>query len=106
MVAHHIQQDECACHVVVVILQGLGNTLAHCLQAGEMDNSLGLFCLEHLCHCLCIADFTYTLQSLRVGVVEIIHYNHAVTSLVQLDNGVAADVSSTTREKNLHICEI
>ena len=102
----------------MVILQGLGNTLAHCLQAGEMDNSLGLFCLEHLCHCLCIADvglvernlladdFTYTLQSLRVGVVEIIHYNHAVTSLVQLDNGVAADVSSTTREKNLHICEI
>ncbi len=64
MAAHYVQENEGACHIVVIILQWLHTALAHSLQASEMNDSFWFLCLKHLGKCLGITDISLVERNL------------------------------------------
>ena len=94
MLAHYVDQHEHAVHVVLVVFEGLGNRLAHSLQAGKVDDGINLVLCEELLHCCAVANVGLNHRYLvtdnlfnatnRFGlrVVEVVHYDHAVACFV------------------------
>ena len=100
MLAHHIEQNKRGVHVVLIILKRFGNRFANGFKSCKVDNSVNLVVGKKLVHCLSVADvslneghrlandFGYAVEGLRLGVHQVIHYDHTVASLVQLNDSV------------------
>ena len=48
MLAHHIQKNEGASHIIMIVLQGLCNRLTHCFQSCKMNNCIEFILIEDL----------------------------------------------------------
>ncbi len=115
MAAHGLKQVEGADQVVGVVLQGLGHTLPHGLQPGEVDHRVdaGVLGKEGL-HLVLIAqlgldkgdllpgDLFHPAERLLAGVVQVIRYHNVVARLNELHTGMAADVAGAAADKNRH----
>ena len=115
MTAHDVQDVERAGQVVGVILDGLGDALAHGLVGGELDDAVdvgvggkdalhrrfvghvGLDKAEILA-----GDLFDAGQRFGAGVVEVIRHDDVVPCGQKLHAGVAADVAGATAYQNCH----
>ena len=108
MMAHHVQNDQRAVEVIVVVLDGLGHALAHSLVGCKLDDGGDVRALgEDLLHVLaaghvCLVeaeilagDLLDPVQNHRRSVIIVICHHDIVASVQQFDAGVAADVAGT-----------
>ena len=113
--AHHVQNDQRAVEVIVVVLDGLRNAFAHSLVGCKLDDSGNVRALgEDLLHVLvaghvCLVeaeilagDLLDPVQNHRRSVIIVICHHDIVASVQQLDAGVAADVAGTAGNQNCH----
>lgn len=113
--AHHVQDHQRAVQVVGVVLDGLGDALAHCLIGGKLDHSVNVRALgKDLLHILLAGhvslieaevlagDLLHPLQRGVAGVVEVVRHYDVIARVQQLDAGVAADVTSAAGDQNCH----
>lgn len=115
MMAHHVQNDQRAVEVIIVVLDGLGHALAHSLVGCKLDDGGDVRALgEDLLHILmaghvCIVEAEVLAGDLldpiqnhgRSVIIVICHYD-IVASVQQFDAGVAADVAGTAGNQNCH----
>ena len=112
MAAHHVQNDQRAVEVVIVVLDGLGNALAHSLIGGKLDDSIDIGALgEDLLHILVLChigliepevlagDLLDPIQHHGGSVVIVICHHDVKASVQQFDTGVAADITGTAETK-------
>ena len=113
--AHHVQNDQGAVEVVIVVLDGLGNALAHSLIGGKLDDSIDIRALgEDLLHVLVLChigliepevlagDLLDPIQHHGGSVVIVICHHDVKASVQQFDTGVAADITGTAGNQNCH----
>ena len=113
--AHHIQNDQGAVEVVIVVFNGLGDTLAHSLVGCKLDDRGDIRALgEDLLHILMLGhiglieaevlarDLLDPLQHHRRSVIVVIGHHHIVASVQQFNAGVAANVASAAGNQNCH----
>ena len=114
--AHHIQDDQRAVEVIVVVFDGLGHALANGLIGCELDDRRDVGTLgEDLLHILVFGhiglieaevlagDLLDPLQHHRRSVIVVIGHHHIVASVQQFDAGVAADVACAAGNQNSHV---
>ena len=115
MLPHGLEEVEGADEVVGVILQGLGDALAHGLQPGEVDDGVNVrMGGEESLHLLQVAelrldegdifphDFFHPADGLLAGVVEVVRHDDVIARLDELHTGVAANVARAAANKNGH----
>ena len=115
MMAHHVQNDQRAVEVIVVVLDGLGHALAHSLVGCKLDDGGDVRALgEDLLHVLaaghvCLVeaeilagDLLDPVQNHRRSIIIVICHHDIVASVQQFDAGVAADVAGTAGNQNCH----
>ena len=113
--AHHIQNDEGAVQVIVIVLDGLGDALAHSLIGSELDDGVDVRALgEDLLHVLMLGhvrvveaevlagDLLDTVKHHRRSIVIVICHHDIVARIQQLDAGVAANITGTAGNQNCH----
>ena len=113
--AHHIQNDQCAVEVIIIVFDRLGDTLAHSLVGCKLDDSGNVRALgEDLFHVLvaghiCFVeaeilagDLLHAVQHHRRSVIVIVRHDHVVAGIQQFDAGVAADITGTAGNQNCH----
>ena len=115
MMAHHVQNDQRAVEVIIVVLDGLGHALAHSLVGCKLDDGGDVRALgEDLLHILmaghvCIVEAEVLAGDLldpiqnhgRSVIIVICHYD-IVASVQQFDAGVAADITGAAGNQNCH----
>ena len=115
ILAHHIQDDQGAVEIVIIVFDGLGNALTHGLVGRELDDRrdvralgedvLHILMLGHICLVkaeVLAGDLFHTVQHHRGSVIEIISHDHVVACVQQFDTGVAADITGTAGNQNCH----
>ena len=114
MVAHFLGQNEEAAQVVVVVLEGLLNALAHGLQAREVDDGVDGMLVEQLLHGRAVAqvglaegevlagDAADAVQCLGLGVDEIVDDDDLMSRVEQFYASVAADIAGAAGDQYLH----
>ena len=100
MLAHNVNEHEQTVHVVLIVLKRFGNRLANGFKSCKVDNGVNLVVGKKLVHSLSVADVSlneghrlandlgYAVESLRLGVHQVIHYDHTVARFVQLNDSV------------------
>ena len=108
ILTHHIHQDERASHVVVIILQRLCHRLAYSLQTRKMYHGIYTIFSEYPFHGIGITDvslikknflaydFLNAVNCLGLRISKIVNYDDRMTCLVQFDDGVSCNISSST----------
>ena len=107
VVAHDVNEREGVAQVVGVVLDGLGDRLAHGLEAGKVDDAVDLVRGEDLLQRVAVVDVgddelevcgglgaddgLDAVLDLGGGVGEVVHDDDLVAVLEQLDAGVAAN---------------
>ena len=115
MSAHDIQQVQSAHQIVGVVLQGLGNAFAHCLQTGKVDHGVDIRILgEHGLGGSQIAqlsldkgdllagDLLYPAEGFLTGIGQVIHDHDVVAGLDQFNTSMAADITGAAANQNGH----
>ena len=114
VLAHHIEEDEGAVHIVFVVFERLHAAFAHGLESGEVDAGVKLMLIEHLLQAFAVADiyfverhfladdFLHALEGDGAAVVKVVNYYGLMSGLCEFNQGVAADESGTTSQENLH----
>ena len=115
MAAHNIQDVQGAVQVVAVILDGLGDTLAHSFVGCELNHAVDIGIIgKDFLHCILVGhvcfhkaevltgDLFDTSQCLGAGIVEVVRNDDVVTRSQKLYAGVAADVAGATANQNCH----
>ena len=115
VMAHHVQNDQRAVEVVVIVFNGLGNTLAHGLVGCKLDHSsnvralredvLHILVLGHICLVkaeVLAGDLLDAVQHHRRCIIIVICHNNVVASVQQFDAGVAADITGAAGNQNCH----
>ena len=109
MVPHGLHECQRSADIVVIILDGLNSRLTDCLKTREVDNAVDLILLEDPVHRLSVADvrlvefdllsgkFLDPFQALPAGIAEIVDDHRFVAGVIQLDHGVAADITGSAR---------
>ena len=113
--AHHVQNDQCAVQVVVVVFDGLGDALADSLVGGELDDGVDVRALgEDLLHVLVSGhiriveaevlpgDLLDAVEHHRGSIVVVVCHHHIVACVQQLDAGMAANITGTAGNQNCH----
>ena len=113
--AHHIQNDQCAVEVIIIVFDRLGDALAHSLVGRKLDDRGDVRALgEDLFHVLvashiCLiesevlaGDLLHAVQHHRGSIVVVICHDHVVAGVQKLDAGVAADITGTAGNQNCH----
>ena len=120
MVARHIAQHQRAGDVVPVVLQRLLHAFANRLEAGEVDDGVNVVFGEDGVKRFSVQDVLLVETQLGVvgvdtadladavdgdlaGIAQVVHDDHAVASLDQLDAGMAADESGTARDQDAQV---
>ena len=115
MLPHGLEEVERADKIIGIVLQGLGDALAHGLEPGEVDHGVnaGILGKEGL-RLLQIAqlrldegdllshNLLHPPDGLLAGVVEIVRHDDVIARLNELHAGVAADVARAAANKNGH----
>ena len=112
---HHVQNDQRAVKIVIVVFDGLGHALAHSLVGSKLDDCGDVRAFgEDLLHVLVpghirfvkaevlAGDLLDAVQHHRGSVVVVICHDHVVASVQKLDAGVAADITGTAGNQNCH----
>lgn len=112
--AHRVEEHKGGVHVVLVVLERLGDALAHGLESGEVNHGVDVVLLKDGVHSLAVAhvgldkrhrladDFLHAPQCLGLRVYKVINHDHLVAGLVEFDDCVAANVSSPTSKQYQH----
>ena len=114
--AHHIQDDQRAVEVIVVVFDGLGHALADGLIGCELDDRRDVGTLgEDLLHILVFGhiglieaevlagDLLDAVEDHRGCIVVIVRHDNVVAGIQELDAGVAADVACAAGNQNSHV---
>ena len=115
MLPHGLEEVQGADEVVGIVLQGLGDALAHGLEPGEVDDGInaGILGKEGL-HLLLVAqlrfdegdflshDLLHPAKGLLAGVVEVVRHDDVAARLDKLHAGMAADIARAAADKNGH----
>ena len=108
MLSHHINENEHTVHVGFIVHERLSNRFSDGLKSCEVDDCINLMLGKDFVHSSTIADigfnqsnfmtddFLNATDCLRLRVIEIIHYHYAVACLIQLDEGMTADITGTS----------
>ena len=93
---HHVQNDQRAVEVIVVVFDGLGHALADGLIGCELDDRRDVGTLgEDLLHILVFG---------HIGLIEAeVLAGDLLDAVQELDAGVAADVACTAGNQNSHV---
>ena len=115
MAAHHVQDDQRAVEVIIVVFDGLGHALAHRLVSGKLDDGGDVRALgEDLLHVLVLGhvriveaevlagDLLHAVQNHGGSVIEIVCHDHVIAGIQKFDAGVAADIAGTAGNQNCH----
>ena len=113
---HHVQNDQRAVEVVVVVFDGLGDALAHSLIGCELDDGRDVGALgEDFLHILVLGHVGLIEAEILAGdlldpvedhggcVIVIVRHNDIVACIQKLDAGVAADVACAAGNQNSHV---
>ena len=117
MIARHIAQHERAGHVVPVVLERLGDALAHGLEAGEVDDRVDVVRVEDAGERVAVEDVVFVEHEAAVvggepgdgadaferhfaRVAEVVHHHDVVSAREQFDHRVAADESRAARHEH------
>ena len=114
--AHHIQDDQRAVEVIVVVFDGLGHALADGLIGCELDDRRDVGTLgEDLLHILVFGhiglieaevlagDLLDAVEDHRGCIIVIVRHDDVVAGIQKLDAGVAADVACAAGNQNSHV---
>ena len=106
VLAHHIQDDQRAVEVIVVVFVGRGHALADSLIGCELDDRRDVGTLgEDLLHILVFGhiglieaevlagDLLDAVEDHRGCIIVIVRHDDVVAGIQKLDAGVAADVA-------------
>ena len=114
VLAHHVHQHQRTADVVLVVLPGLLDGLAHGLEAGKVDAAVKGVLGKYLFQAFPVADvhlvegdglaydLLHPVNGLGGGVGEIVHDYGIMAGCDELDEGVAADKTGAARDKNVH----
>ena len=113
--AHNIQNIQRAGQVVGIVLDGLGDALAHCLVSGKLDDAVDVLVLGEdlfdgglVGHVgldkaeVLAGDLFHAGQGLGAGVVVVIGHDDIIPGGQKFHAGVAADVTGATAYQNCH----
>ena len=115
VLAHDVEEDESAVHVVFVVFQRLGAAFAYSLKAGEVDAGIEMMLVEDALEAFAVADvdlvegyfladdFGNALEGDGAGVVEVVDHHSFVAGFGEFDEGVATDEACTASKKDFHI---
>ena len=105
MLLHGRQHGLGARHVVAVVLQGVGDALAHQGVGGEIDDAVDVVLAEHgvqeggvpqVAH----IELPGALHRLPVAGAQVVHHHHVIAFFHQQRHHVAADVAGAAGNKN------
>ncbi len=111
---HDLGQHQGGVEVVVIVPPGLGNALAHGLEAGEVNDGGNFIFGEDFPEQRLVPDVALVefqgfagegldpIQTLGVGIAEVVHNHHAVAAIEQLQAGVGADITGAAGDQNVH----
>ena len=113
--AHGLEHLEGAGEVVVVVLQRLGDALAHCLEPGKVDDGVNISkALEQLLHLVGVSQLgldegdaladnvLHAVDGFLAGIAEVVGDNDVIARLDELNAGMAADVPGAAGNENGH----
>ena len=116
VLAHHIQDDQRAVEVVVVVFDGLGHALADGLIGCELDDRRDVGTLgEDLLHILVFGHIGLIEAEVLAGdlldavedhggcIIVVVRHDDVVAGIQELDAGVAADVACAAGNQNSHV---
>ena len=111
---HYLRQHQGGVQVIVVVFPGYGDGFAHGLQTGKVDAAANLiFGKDFAQQCLIpnialvefdrfAGQFLNALQTLRIGVAQIIDDDNTIVAIQQLDAGMGTNIAGTAGNKNIH----
>lgn len=107
MLAHDVDKYKDTIHIILVVLEWLGNALSYGLEASEVDDSIDLIISEYLVECHTVTDVSlnerdwladnllYPTQGLWLRVDEIVHNNDLMAGFIKLDDSMCTYESGT-----------
>src|SRR5262249_26707425 len=115
LLQHGLAQHQSAGHVVVVVLEWMGNRFAHGLERREVNYRLDRVLPEHhfhrrpvqQIHSLEVKGFPRQFldpgEHRRLTVAEVVEHHHLVTGLQELDYGVTPDETGAAGDEDTHV---
>ena len=114
MLAHHIQQNKRTGDIVFIIFQWFLYRFTDCLESCKMNAAIKCVVFHHLCQAFSVTDvyliernrfagdFGYTLQGFFRSIAQIVHNNDIMSRFLQFNDCVAANISGTAGNQNIH----
>ena len=114
MALHGLAEVDGGAQVIAVVLQGLLHGFAHCLVAGEVNDSVNILQIEEFAHAVIVpqiqvvefgtlsGDLLDAVHHHLLGIVEIVGDDDIVACIQKLHTGVASDKTGSSGDKYLH----
>ena len=105
MFSHGITQEQCSCHIIMIIFNRLYHRLSNCLISCKMDDCIRLLCFKNLIHCrliqhICLikckrfsGDLLYAVQCLCACIIKVIHNNYFISTVQKFYAGMTSNIA-------------